>query len=277
MNTEIIGIIFIFFATLALAYPLGRYIAKVFVGGSTWLDPVFNPLDKIFFRLGGIDASREMSWKQSMVALLVINLVWFLLGMLVLMNQGWLPMNPDGNPSMSPDLAFNTTISFVSNTNLQHYSGETGMSYLGQMVLMLFQFISAGAGIAACAILFNAMKERTADKLGNFYNYLVRSCTRILLPLAIVVATILVFRGAPMTFNGKDTMISLQGDTMHVSTGPVAAMVAIKQVGTNGGGYFGANSAVPLENPDYLTNIIENVSIFLIPAALVFAFGFYLR
>jgi K+-transporting ATPase ATPase A chain len=277
MNTEILGIVFIFFATLVIAYPLGRYIAKVFAGERTWLDPVFNPLDKIFFRLSGIDASREMNWKQSMVALLVINLAWFLLGMLVLMNQGWLPLNPDANPSMSPDLAFNTTISFVSNTNLQHYSGESGLSYLGQMTLMLFQFISAGAGIAACAILFSAMKERTTDKLGNFYSYLVKSCTRILLPLAIVVATILVFRGTPMTFNGKDTMISLQGDTMHVSTGPAAAMVAIKQIGTNGGGYFGANSAVPFENPDYLTNMVENISIFLIPAALVFAFGFYLR
>jgi len=277
MNTEILGIIVIFFGTLALAYPLGKYIAKVFAGEKTLLDPVFNPIEKIFFRFSGIDASKEMNWKQSMVALLVINVVWFLLGMLILMCQGWLPLNPDGNPSMSADLAFNTTVSFVSNTNLQHYSGETGVSYLGQLLLQLFQFISAGTGIAACAIVFNALKERTADKLGNFYNYFIKSCTRILLPLAIIVATILIFHGSPMTFNGKETMLSLQGDTMHVSTGPAAAMIAIKQIGTNGGGYFGANSAVPFENPDYLTNIAENGSIFLLATALVFALGFYLK
>jgi len=277
MNTEILGIIVIFFGTLALAYPLGKYIAKVFAGEKTLLDPVFNPMEKIFFRLSGIDASKEMSWKQSMVALLVINAVWFLLGMLILMCQGWLPLNPDGNPSMSAHLAFNTTVSFVSNTNLQHYSGESGVSYLGQLLLQLFQFISAGTGMAAAAIVFVALKEKTSDKLGNFYNFFVKSCTRILLPLAIIVATILIFRGSPMTFNGKETMLSLQGDTMHVSTGPAASMIAIKQLGTNGGGYFGANSTVPFENPDYLTNIVENSSIFLLATALVFALGFYLK
>jgi K+-transporting ATPase ATPase A chain len=151
------------------------------------------------------------------------------------------------------------------------------MSYLGQLVLQLFQFVSAGTGMAACAIVFNAMKNRTTDKLGNFYNYFLKSCTRILLPLAIIVAAILIFRGSPQTFNGKDTMISLQGDTMHVSTGPAAAMIAIKQLGTNGGGYFGANSAVPFENPEYLTNAVEDCSIFLIAAALIFALGFYLK
>src|SRR6185369_11001956 len=128
----------------------------------------------------------------------VINVVWFLFSMLVLMNMGWLPLNPDSNPSMTPDLAFNTTVSFVSNTNLQHYSGETGVSYLGQLTLMLFQFISAGTGIAICAVVLKAMKEGTTDKLGNFYNPFVKSCTRILLPLAIVVAMLLAFNGTPM-------------------------------------------------------------------------------
>ncbi|MGB4849704.1 MAG: potassium-transporting ATPase subunit KdpA, partial [Saprospiraceae bacterium] len=260
-----------------LAIPLGKYISKVFAGERTWLDPIFNPLEKFFFRFSGIDASKEMNWKQSLAALLTINAIWFLLSMAVLMNMSWLPLNPDGNPSMSADLAFNTSVSFVSNTNLQHYSGESGLSYLGQLILMLWQFISAGTGIAICAVVFIAMKERTADMLGNFYNLLVKACTRILLPLSIVLATVLLFRGSPMTFNGKDTMISMQGDTMQVSTGPAAAMIAIKQLGTNGGGYFGANSAVPLENPDYLTNILENISIILIPIALVFALGYFLK
>ncbi|MEP6646122.1 MAG: potassium-transporting ATPase subunit KdpA [Saprospiraceae bacterium] len=277
MNTEILGVILIYVAGVVLAIPLGKYIAKVFAGERTLLDPIFNPLEKFFFHFSGIDASKEMNWKQSLAALLTINAIWFLLSMAVLMNMSWLPLNPDGNASMSADLAFNTSVSFVSNTNLQHYSGESGLSYFGQMILMLWQFISAGTGIAICAVVFIAMKERTADMLGNFYNLLVKSCTRILLPLAVIVATILMFRGTPMTFNGKDTMISMQGDSMQVSTGPAAAMIAIKQLGTNGGGYFGANSAVPLENPDYLTNIVENICIILIPIALVFALGYFLK
>ena len=277
MNTEILGVIVMYAATVLLAIPLGRYIGKVYNGDKTWADKIFNPIDKIFFKLSGIKPEREMNWKQHLVALLTINLLWFLFSMLVLMNMSWLPLNPDGNPSMSADLAFNTTVSFVSNTNLQHYSGETGVSYLGQMILMLFQFISAGAGMAVCAVVFNAMKERTTEKLGNFYNYFIKSCTRILLPLSIVVAVILLFNGTPMNFEGKDQYISLQGDTVNVSRGPAAAMVAIKQLGTNGGGYFGANSAHPLENPNYFTNIIENISIILIPVAMVFALGYIIK
>src|ERR1039457_831973 len=208
MNTEIAGVLLIFLATIALAIPLGRYIAKVYAGEKTFLDPVFNPLEKFFFRISRIDPVKEMNWKQHLIALLTINLIWFLFGMFMLMNQGWLPLNPDGNPSMTADCAFNTTVSFVSNTNLQHYSGETGVSYLGQMILQLFQFISAGAGMAAVAVLFIALKERTAEKLGNFYNYFVKSCTRILFPISFVVAIILVFSGTPMTFRGKDTIMS---------------------------------------------------------------------
>jgi len=273
MNTEITGVIFIYLLTLALAIPLGRYIGKVFEGKQTWLDIVFTPLDKTFFSLGGIDANKPMNWKQHLSALLIVNFLWFLISMFILMNMAWLPLNPDGNPSMSANLAFNTSVSFVTNTNLQHYSGETGLSYLGQLTLMLWQFISAATGMAICAVVFNAMKERTTDKLGNFYNYFIRSATRILLPLAIVVAMILVFNGTPMNFEGRDMYISMQGDSVHVSRGPAAAMIAIKQLGTNGGGYYGPNSAHPLENPNYLTNIVENVSILLIPIAMIFALG----
>ena len=277
MNTEILGVLLMYLLTVALAIPLGRYIGKVFEGDKTWLDRLFNPIDKTFFKLSGIDAKKEMNWKQHLVALLTINLVWFLLSMFILMNMGWLPLNPDGNPSMTADLAFNTSVSFVTNTNLQHYSGETGLSYLGQMILMLWQFISAATGIAICAAVFNAMKERTTDKLGNFYNYLVRSATRILFPLSIVVALILVFNGTPMNYEGKSQYVSVQGDTVNVSRGPAAAMVAIKQLGTNGGGYFGPNSAHPLENPNYFTNIVENLSIILIPIAMIFSLGYVLK
>ena len=277
MNTEIIGVIAMFLMTVLLAIPLGRYIGKVYCGDPTWLDRLLQPLDTIFFKISGIKPDRQMNWKQHLVALLTINLVWFIFSMLILMTQGSLPLNPDGNPSMTADLAFNTSVSFVSNTNLQHYSGESGVSYLGQLILMLFQFISAAAGMAICAVVFFAMKEKTTDKLGNFYNLFVKSLTRVLLPLSIVVAVILLFNGTPMTFKGKDQFISLQGDTVHVSRGPAAAMVAIKQLGTNGGGFFGANSAHPLENPTYFTNIVENVSIILIPIAMIFALGYIIR
>src|SRR5450631_3509801 len=277
MNTEIFGVVAMYLVMVFLAFPLGRYIGKVFNGEKTWLDSLLSPIDKLFFKLSGIKPEKEMGWKQSLLALITINLIWFLFSMLVLMNMSWLPLNPDANPSMTADLAFNTTVSFVSNTNLQHYSGESGVSYLGQLVLMLFMFISAGVGMAACAVVFNAMKEITTDKLGNFYNYFIKSCTRILLPLSIVVAVILLFNGTPMTFKGKDQYISLQGDTVNVSRGPAAAMIAIKQLGTNGGGFFGANSAVPLENPTYLTNIIEDSSIFLISIAMIFALGYILK
>ncbi|GAA3933693.1 potassium-transporting ATPase subunit KdpA [Chitinophaga oryziterrae] len=277
MNTEILGIIFMYGLLLLLAIPLGRYIGKIFNYEQTWLDRIFNPLDKLFYKLGGINPDKQMNWKQHLVALLIINLCWFLICMFVLTNMSWLPLNPDGNPSMSGDLAFNTAVSFVTNTNLQHYSGESGLSYMGQLTLMLWQFISAATGIAICAVVFNAMKERTTDVLGNFYSYFVRSATRILLPLAFVVGVILLFNGTPMTMEGKDTMVTLQGDTVQVSRGPVAAFVAIKQLGTNGGGFYGPNSAHPLENTNYLTNIAQTVSIILIPMAMIFALGYVLK
>lgn len=277
MNTELFGIIAMFVLTVAFAIPFGKYIAKVYAGEKTSLDPVFNPIEKLFFKISGIDLKAEMNWKQHMFSLITINMVWFVLGMFVLMNQGWLPLNPDGNPGQTADLAFNTSISFVVNCNLQHYSGESGLSYLSQLFLMFLHFVTAGTGMAAAAVLFMALRERTTEKLGNFYNFLVKSCLRILLPLSIFVATILAFNGTPMTFDGKDTMINMQGDTVQVSTGPVAAFVAIKHLGTNGGGFYGANSAHPLENPNYLTNMVEMIAQIIIPMAMIFAFGFFLK
>ncbi len=277
MNSEILGILLMFFLAVFLAIPLGRYIGKIFSNEKTWLDKILNPLDNLFYKLSGINLETEMTWKQHLFALLTINLVWFLVAMFVLTNMGWLPLNPDHNPSMSSDLAFNTAVSFVTNTNLQHYSGETGMSYLGQLILMLWQFISAGCGMAVAAVVFLAMKEKTTEKLGNFYFFFVRSCTRILLPIAIVVASLLVFNGTPMTFEGKDSITNLQGDKVEVSRGPVAAFVAIKHLGTNGGGFFGPNSAHPLENPNYFTNIVEMITQMLIPLAMVFAMGYIIK
>ncbi|HTN21320.1 MAG TPA: potassium-transporting ATPase subunit KdpA [Pelobium sp.] len=277
MDTEILGIILMYGLLVVLAIPLGKYIAGVFEYDKKSISNVFNGLDNLFFKLAGINKKRPMTWKQNLVALLTINFVWFLISLFVLSNMGWLPLNPDANPSMSADLAFNTTVSFVTNTNLQHYSGESGLSYLGQMTLMLWQFISAATGIAICAIVFNAMKKDAKEDLGNFYSYFVRTCTRILFPVALIAALIYVFNGVPMTFEGKETIITMQGDTQMVSRGPAAGFIAIKQLGTNGGGFFGVNSAHPLENPTYLTNAVETISIILIPMALIFALGFVLK
>ncbi len=278
MNTEILGIISMYGIVLGLALLLGRYIGKIFNYESTFLDAIFNPIDNLFFKIARIDATREMTWKENLVALLTINFVWFLIAFFVLTNMSWLPLNPDANPSMSADLAFNTAISFVTNTNLQHYSGETSLSYFGQLCLMLWQFISAATGIAICAVLFTAMKERTTNTVGNFYSFFVRTGTRILFPLALIVGIILALSGVPMTFDGKDTVTTLEGNqTQNISRGPAAAFIAIKQLGTNGGGYYGVNSANPLENPSYFTNIVQTVCIFLIPIALIFAMGYMLK
>jgi len=277
MTTEIIAVIVMFGITFLLAIPLGRYIAKVYLGERTLLDSVLNPMEKWIAKLSGINISTEMTWQQHLVALLTINLLWFLLGMFILMNMNWLPLNPDNNPSQSADLAFNTTISFLVNCNLQHYSGETGISYLGQLWLMFLQFVTAGVGMAAAVVVFKAFKDKCTTQLGNFYNYFLKSCTRILLPLSILIAGILVFEGTPMTFEGRDTVTTLQGDTVQVSRGPVAVFVPIKHLGTNGGGFFGANGAHPLENPTFLTNMVEMIAQFIIPMAMVFALGYFIR
>lgn len=277
MNTEYLGIIFMYVATVALAIPLGKYIAKVFNGEKTWFDFIA-PLERLIFRFSGIDPKREMNWKQHLKALLTINCLWLFYAFFCLLFQAHLPLNPDGNPSQTPDLAFNTALSFLTNTNLQDYSGETGATYFTQtFVFMFLQFVSAATGIAAMVVVFKAMKDKVTDKLGNYWDFFVKSITRVLLPMAFVVAIILAFNGTPTSYKGKATLMSLQGDTLHVSRGPAAGMIAIKQIGTNGGGWFGANSAHPLEDPNYLTNIVENIGIILIPIALVFALGYYLN
>ncbi|RDB03995.1 potassium-transporting ATPase subunit KdpA [Runella aurantiaca] len=277
MLQEILGIGLIFVLTVLLALPLGRYIAKVYLGQPTWLD-FMSPLENFIYKVCRINPKKEMTWQENLAALLTINFVWFFWMMFILMNQGWLPLNPDGNPSMSADLAFNTAVSFLVNCNLQHYSGETGVTYFSQLAgLMFMQFVTAGTGMAAAAMVFKAMKEHQTSQLGNFYSYFLKSCTRILLPVALVSAVILVFNGTPMNWEGKANIVTVQGDSVQVSRGPAAAMIAIKQAGTNGGGYFGVNSAHPLENPNYLTNIVENILIILIPIAFVFALGFYLN
>ncbi|MFF5383630.1 potassium-transporting ATPase subunit KdpA [Pedobacter suwonensis] len=277
MNTELTGIIATFLLTLVIAIPLGKYLAKVFAGEKVWTD-FLKPLETGIYKLSGINIKEQMNWKQQLKALLTINVLWLFYGFFVLIFQDKLPFNPDGNPAMTPDLAFNTIISFVANCNLQHYSGESGVSYLTQQyVLMFLQFVSAATGIAAAVVLFKAFRDKTTTELGNFWEFFVKSITRLLLPLSFVMALILTFSGTPASYEGKDQFISLQGDTVHVSRGPAAQMIAIKHLGTNGGGYFGANSAHPFENPSYFTNMVELIAQVIIPIAMVIAFGYFIR
>ena len=277
MNTELTGVVATFLLTVLLAFPLGKYIAKVFKGERTITD-FLNPVERLIFRLCGIDPTKKMNWKEFLKAMLTINSLWFVYAFVMFLLQGRLPLNPDGNPGMTPDLGFNTAASLITNTNLQDYSGETGVTYLTQLFVITFlQFVSAATGIACAVALFNALKEKTTNNLGNFWLLLTKTVTRIFLPLSIVIAVLLAFHGTPTSFDGKDTVITMQGDTVQVSRGPAAAMIAIKHLGTNGGGWFNANSAHPLENPDYFTNMLELVAQTIIPIAMIFALGFYIN
>ncbi|WP_302567538.1 potassium-transporting ATPase subunit KdpA [Alistipes indistinctus] len=277
MNTEILGVILQLVCLVGLSYPLGRYIAKVYKGEKTWSD-FMAPIERWIYKFSGINPEEEMNWKQFLKALLIVNLFWFFWGMILLVSQGILPLNPDGNPGQSPDLAFNTCISFMVNCNLQHYSGETGLSYFTQLfVIMLFQFITAACGMAALAGVFKAMAAKTTQTIGNFWVYLVKSTTRILMPLSLLVSILLIINGTPMTFKGQQHLTTLEGTEQVISQGPTAAIVPIKQLGTNGGGYFGVNSSHPLENPNAFTNMLECWSILILPMAMVFALGFYLK
>jgi K+-transporting ATPase ATPase A chain len=277
MNTEILGVIVTFLLTVLLAYPLGVYIARVFSGEKTFSDFLL-PVERFLYRVCGINPQEPMNWKQFLKAMLTINLVWFVYGFFLLLFQDRLPLNPDGNPAQTPDLAFNTIISFLVNCDLQHYSGESGMTYFTQLTVVTFlQFVSAATGIAMLVGVLNSLRAKTTDNMGNFWEIFLKTNTRILLPLCIVGAVVLAFNGTPTSFDGKDTITTLQGDTVQVSRGPAAGMIAIKHIGTNGGGWFGANSAHPLENPTYFTNMLELLMQMIIPIAVIFALGLYIR
>ena len=277
MNTELLGVIATYALTLIIAIPLGRYIAKMFKGERTWMD-FLAPLERFIYKICGINPKEEMNWKQHLKALLTINMLWFVYAFFLLIFQDKLPLNPDGNPGQTPDLAFNTAISFLINCNLQHYSGETGLTHFTQLFVITFlQFVSAATGIAALIVVFRALKERTATRLGNFWVFLVKTITRLLLPVCIVIALVLAFNGTPASYEGKDTVVTMQGDTVGVSRGPAAGMIAIKHLGTNGGGWFGANSIHPLENPNYLTNMTEAIAQMIIPIAMIFALGYFIN
>jgi len=259
---------------LAITKPLGAYMQRVFDGERTLLSPVLRPLEALIYRLCGVDENAEQRWTGYTAAMLLFNLA----GMLVLYGferlQGFLPLNPTGLGGVPPDLAFNTAVSFTTNTNWQSYVPETTMSYLTQMSGLAFHnFISAATGIAIAIALVRGLARRSAATLGSFWVDVVRSTLYVLLPISIIFALVLVWQGVPQNFNDYTLVTTVEGATQTIAQGPVASQEIIKEAGTNGGGFFNANSAHPYENPNPLTNFIEMLAIFAISAGLTYTFG----
>ncbi|SDF13562.1 potassium-transporting ATPase subunit KdpA [Sporolituus thermophilus] len=262
-------------ALLVLAWPLSIYMKKVFAHEKTVFDPVFRPIEQGIYRLSGIDATQEMNWRQYAASLIVFNLMGLLAVYLIQVFQDVLPFNPERIAGVSPwHLALNTAVSFMTNTNWQAYSGETTMSYFTQMAALSVQnFLSAATGLAVAMALIRGLTCKTAGNIGNFWSDVVRCTVWILLPLSILFALVLVQQGVIQNLSPYVTVQTLEGGEQKIAMGPVASQEAIKLLGVNGGGFFNANSAHPFENPTPLSNFLEMLSIFLIPAATVFVFG----
>jgi K+-transporting ATPase ATPase A chain len=266
--SAILFVVFIVGTTTLLSWPLGRYMKWA-------MDPEAGAADRFtraFQTIGGPLARSGQDWKRYIVAMLVFNVVMFAVSYSIMALQQYLPLNPDGKGALTGDLIFNTAASFTSNTNLQHYSGEVSLSYLSQLcALMWLQFVSAATGIAALAALARGLAGR--KDLGNFFVDVQRASFLVLLPVAFVVATLMVLGGMPMTFQGSAVATTLEGAEQILARGPVAAFLTIKQLGTNGGGFFGPNSTHPFENPTFWTNALSMISIILIPMSCVWMFG----
>ena len=259
---------------LILVIPVGRYLYHIAAGKRTFADPVFDRVDGAIYKLGGVDPRKGMNWKQYSLALIGTNAVMIAIGYVILRVQSLPLFNPNGIEGMEPTLAFNTIISFMTNTNLQHYSGESGLSYLSQMLVIIFMmFVSAASGYAACVAFIRGLAGKTKDDVGNFFADLVRITTRVQLPFSLVGGLLLVWQGVPQNFSGNVVVKTLEGTYQVLAMGPVAALEIIKHLGTNGGGFFGANSATPMENPTILSNLIELYSMMLLPGACVITFG----
>lgn len=279
MHSYDFALLLAFFLIVLLPAPwLGRFFYNVMEGQRTWLTPVLGPVEQASYRLAGVRADQEQNWKQYTLALLAFNLAGFLLLFAVLLLQGYLPLNPQHLPGQEWSLAFNTAVSFVTNTNWQGYSGEASVSYLSQMLGLTVQnFVSAATGLAVLVALCRGIARRSTTTLGNFWVDMTRATLYGLLPLCLVLALLLVWQGVPQTFADYAHALTLQGSDQTIPLGPAASQIAIKQLGTNGGGFFGVNSAHPFENPTAWSNLFEVASIILIPVALVFTFGHYVK
>ncbi|MQT66009.1 potassium-transporting ATPase subunit KdpA [Pseudomonas sp. FSL R10-0056] len=279
MHSYDYGLMLAFFALVLLPAPwLGRFYYKVMEGRRTWLSPVLGPVEKVCYRIAGVDPGSEQSWQKYTLALLVFNLTGFVLLFAILLFQSYLPLNPQQLPGQEWTQAFNTAVSFVTNTNWQSYSGEASLSYFSQMAGLTVQnFVSAATGLAVLVALCRGISRRSAHTLGNFWVDMTRATLYGLLPLCLVLALLLVWQGVPQTFAHYVNAVTLQGADQVIPLGPAASQIAIKQLGTNGGGFFGVNSAHPFENPSAWSNLFEMASIILIPVALVFTFGHYVK
>lgn len=257
---------------LVLVIPMGTYLYHIAAGEKNFADPVFNRVDNAIYKVCRI--TREgMNWKQYTLHLLMTNAVMVGVGYLVLRLQSVLLANPNQIEGMEPTLSFNTIISFMTNTNLQHYSGESGLSYLSQMLVIIFMmFTSAATGYAACMAFCRGLAGKRKD-VGNFYEDVVRIVTRVLVPISIIGGLLLIWQGVPETFQANQTIETIEGKLQDLAMGPVAALEIIKHLGTNGGGFFGANSTTPFENPTIITNLIELYSMMILPGACVIVFG----
>lgn len=261
-----------------LAFPLGEYMAKVFSGQKNFLTPVAAPCEKFLYRLFGIDEKEEMSWKAYSLSLILFNFIGLVFLFILQLVQGTLPLNPQKLGAVRWDTALNTAVSFVTNTNWQSYSGEKTMSYLTQMLGLTVQnFLSAATGIAVAVSVIRGFVRKTTSFIGNFWADLTRGVLYILLPLSLILSLLLVSQGVTQTLNGSIMASTIEGSTQVIAVGPVASQEAIKQIGTNGGGFFNVNSAHPLENPSPLTGFLEMLGLMLIPAALPFMLGAMLK
>jgi K+-transporting ATPase ATPase A chain len=259
---------------LGCAIPLSKFIAEVYAGERNFLSPVIGPLERGFYRLAGVDPAREQDWFVYTLAMLAFSLAGFLVLYGVQRLQGLLPLNPRGFDAVPPDLAFNTSISFITNTNWQNYAGETTMSHLTQMLgLTVHNFVSAATGLAMAFALVRGFARSSATTVGNFWADLTRITLYILLPIALVGAIVLIALGVPQTLVGSVDATTLEGAKQTIAIGPMASQEIVKELGTNGGGFFNANSAHPFENPNAWTNVIEIWALLLIPVASVLAFG----
>ena len=276
-------VILFFGVVVATAVPLGYYMARVYENQATWLDKIVGPVERLLYRLAGVKRDEETSWKQYAIGMLVFNVAGIFLVYAIQRLQGVLPLNPQSFVAPSPDLAWNTAVSFATNTNWQSYGGESTMSYLTQMLALAVQnFVCAASGMAVLVALIRGFTRKTSKTIGSFWVDLVRSTLYVLLPLAIVVAVLLVSQGVVQTFHAYETVPLLQatkdadGKTVTdqiLAVGPAASQIAIKMLGTNGGGFFNANSAHPFESPTGFSNFLEMWSLLVLPAALCFTFG----
>lgn len=263
---------------IALVIPVGNYLYHISTGQKTFADPVMDRIDGVIYKISGVHLDKGMNWWQYAVALLTTNAVMVFIGYLILRIQSISIFNPNGIASMEETLSFNTIISFMTNTNLQHYSGESGLSYFSQLLVITFMmFVSAASGYAACIAFIRGLAGKTKECVGNFYMDLVRVITRILLPFSFVGGLLLVWQGVPQNLSANIVVDTIEGMKQTIATGPVAAVEIIKHLGTNGGGFFGANSTTPMENPTIISNLIELYSMMLLPGACVITFGKMVR